>query len=162
MARTFSLDEVAKALDTFVRASPAVIADGVRRGLAPMRDAVERGAERTRTGLALFNRKGLRAFITTALTQGTGNKITAQITASGFTALIEEGGRTKAHPIQPRRGPFLVFRIGAKTIFARRVNHPGSQFRREPYMEKAAEGGTEEMAKVVDQGLQASADRLIG
>lgn len=46
---------------------------------------------------------------------------------------VEKG--TKPHVIRPKNGKHLVFKAGGKTIFAKKVNHPGSK--PYPFMEPA-------------------------
>lgn len=47
-------------------------------------------------------------------------------TSVPYAPYVEMG--TKAHTIYPRKaGGVLVFQIGGRTVFARRVNHPGTQ-----------------------------------
>jgi hypothetical protein len=46
----------------------------------------------------------------------------ATIVASYYVAMLDKG--TKAHTIVPRRAPSLVFPIGGRTVFAKKVNKP--------------------------------------
>ena len=58
----------------------------------------------------------------------------AEIEASRIAVLIDTG--TLAHPIEPKREA-LKFQKGGQTIFARKVDHPGT--RAHPWRERAAE-----------------------
>lgn len=51
-----------------------------------------------------------------------------------YATFVENG--TRRHTILPKRGSFLVFRSRGQTVFARRVEHPGTQPR--PFMNAAA------------------------
>lgn len=52
-----------------------------------------------------------------------------------YTASFIDAG-TIAHPITPRKGSMLSWQQGGRTIFARKVNHPGSRAR--PFRRRAA------------------------
>lgn len=67
---------------------------------------------------------------------------------------IEEG--TKAHVILPRRGRFLKFVVGGHTVFARKVNHPGTAKR--PFMANAAAAGGQAMRVLFDEGIAKAID----
>lgn len=55
-----------------------------------------------------------------------------------YATFMENG--TRPHVILPRNGPFLIFQINGATIFARKVNHPGTKKR--PFMATAKARGT--------------------
>lgn len=52
-----------------------------------------------------------------------------------YAGYVEFG--TAPHTILPKRGKYLVFTIGGKKVFARKVNHPGTQA--QPYVAPAFE-----------------------
>lgn len=52
-----------------------------------------------------------------------------------FTSTFVDGG-TAPHRIEPKRAGRLRFQEGGRTIFARKVNHPGA--RAQPYKERVA------------------------
>lgn len=87
----------------------------------------------------------------------------AKVLSSGdvkYAGIHEFGGKTKAHVIEPRKGQALAFMIGGTQVFAKRVNHPGSQmpmrsFMRSALGEKAAEISTGMKAAVIE-GLLAA------
>jgi phage gpG-like protein len=51
-----------------------------------------------------------------------------------YGAIHEYGGQTAPHVIQPRAGGVLAFQMGGKTVFARKINHPGSKIPARPFM----------------------------
>ena len=55
--------------------------------------------------------------------------------AAHYTASFIDAG-TIAHPIRPRKAGRLAWQDGGRTIFARKVNHPGSRAR--PFRARAA------------------------
>jgi hypothetical protein len=68
-------------------------------------------------------------------------------------------GPTRPGQGRSRRGTgrkFLAFQIGGTTIFARKVNHPGTK--PDPYLDAAAEAAGEELFAAVDEVL----DRAFG
>lgn len=50
-----------------------------------------------------------------------------------YARILEEGGVTRAHPIVPRVASVLVFEGPAGLVFAKSVNHPGSNIPARPY-----------------------------
>lgn len=54
--------------------------------------------------------------------------------AAPYAAIQEYGGETRAHPILPKSARILAFPAGGKTVFARRVNHPGSVIPERSYL----------------------------
>lgn len=54
-----------------------------------------------------------------------------------YAAIHEFGGVTKPHTIIPKRKKALRFESGGKTIFAKKVNHPGSRITAQPYLRPA-------------------------
>ena len=58
----------------------------------------------------------------------------AEIEGSRIAVLIDTG--TLAHPIEPKREA-LKFKAGGQTVFARKVDHPGTRAR--PWRERASD-----------------------
>jgi phage gpG-like protein len=54
-----------------------------------------------------------------------------------YAAIQEYGGKTAPHVIAPRDASVLAFRIGGKTIFAKRVQHPGSRMLERSFLRSA-------------------------
>ena len=63
-----------------------------------------------------------------------GSAVVGQVeyTAS-YAAAVHNG--TRPHVIVPRRGRYLRFQVGGRTVYARRVRHPGTPAR--PYLATA-------------------------
>lgn len=60
----------------------------------------------------------------------------AEVAATApYASYVEYG--TKPHMIYPKRVKVLIFRVGGKTIFSKRVQHPGSS--PQPFMRRAVE-----------------------
>lgn len=62
-----------------------------------------------------------------------------------YARIHEHGGQTKPHEILPRNSKFLAFAMGGGTVFARRVNHPGSKIPAHPYLAPAVNAKKEEI-----------------
>jgi len=54
-----------------------------------------------------------------------------------YARILEEGGQTRPHVILPRTASILAWEGPAGMVFAKRVNHPGSNFPARPYVSKA-------------------------
>lgn len=57
-----------------------------------------------------------------------------------YANIHQFGGRTAARTITPRTGRALKFVIGGRTIFVKRVNHPGSHIPARPFFPFHADG----------------------
>lgn len=55
------------------------------------------------------------------------------ISTNPNTVFVHNG--TRPHVILPRRGKYLVFEVGGRTVYARRVNHPGNKA--DPFLTRA-------------------------
>lgn len=64
-----------------------------------------------------------------------------------YAPYVEFG--TKPHVITPKNKKFLVFKSGGRTVFAKKVNHPGT--RAYNYMRDAFEENKPKIAKIYDQ-----------
>jgi phage gpG-like protein len=67
------------------------------------------------------------------------NEVSGRVYSSGlaYAAIQEFGGQTKAHIIEAVSGKALAFAIAGQTVFAKRVNHPGSNIPAHHYMGQA-------------------------
>jgi phage gpG-like protein len=64
-------------------------------------------------------------------------KVVASVGSAGdlkYAAIHEYGGKTAAHEILPSKASVLAFAVGGATIFARRVEHPGSVIPERSYL----------------------------
>lgn len=73
-----------------------------------------------------------------------------------YGAINEFGGTTRAHLIAAKRAAALAFPLGARLVFAKRVQHPGStiparSFLRAALAEMAADGASEVDGAVMDE-----------
>lgn len=68
----------------------------------------------------------LRRSITFSLVGSTPQTRTARVGSNVEYALMVENG-TRPHVIRPKRTRALKFQIGGRTIYAKRVNHPGTR-----------------------------------
>lgn len=84
------------------------------------------------SGQVLNRRTGTLSRSITSKVEESGASIVGIVgTNSGtvpYAAIHEFGGRTKPHVIMPKNKQALKFIKGGKTIFAKKVNHPGSKF----------------------------------
>ena len=76
------------------------------------------------------------------------------IARAKHSVYVEKG--TKAHEIVARAGGVLRFVIGGRVVYARRVNHPGTQPR--PFMDNAAQAGSQAMRVGFDEGVERAAN----
>jgi len=72
--------------------------------------------------------------------------IYGEVKAAGAAKYLEHG--TPPHVIEPKRGGALRFVVAGRTVFARRVQHPGTAER--PFMQQARDHGQQ----VADYGAE--------
>jgi phage gpG-like protein len=75
-----------------------------------------------------------------------------------YAAIQEYGGKTAAHVIEPKNKSALAFTMGGGTVFAKRVNHPGSKIPERSYMRSSLTDMSAEIVQrmrgAVAQGLK--------
>jgi hypothetical protein len=81
--------------------------------------------EKTAKELVGVKTSHLRRSIIGVPARSAGGTITAMYGTNALYAKHHEFG-TRPHVITPRRGKALRFQAGGKTVFARKVNHPGT------------------------------------
>src|ERR1700722_16346592 len=64
------------------------------------------------------------------------NEVLGRVFSSGlpYAKIQEFGGQTKAHIIEAVNGKALMFNMGGKQVFFKRVHHPGSNIKGAHYM----------------------------
>lgn len=71
-----------------------------------------------------------------------------------YAQFVHDG--TKPHPIYPKKaGGFLVFQVNGKTVFARKVNHPGTKS--QPFYQAAIDQSAGERGRL----LQRTGDQIV-
>lgn len=76
----------------------------------------------------------LRASGTMRMGAGFGSMVKGQVEyTADYAAAVHNGTRPRV--IVPRRGRYLRFQVGGRTVYARRVHHPGTPAR--PYLATA-------------------------
>ena len=87
----------------------------------------------------------------------TGSGAVVRIFSTKKTAEFLEYG-TKPHVIRARRARFLRFVVGGKTVFARKVNHPGTRGTR--FLYNATNAGFRILGQQLERDLGALAKRF--
>jgi phage gpG-like protein len=88
------------------------------------------------------------------VTNGT-NEVAGRVFSSGlpYAAIQEFGGQTKAHIIEAKNGKALMFNMGGKAVFFKRVHHPGSNIKGAHYMGEAFKEMTPEIQASYEQAV---------
>jgi phage gpG-like protein len=87
------------------------------------------------------------------------NLIGAEIFSDGdvpYAAIQEYGGKTAAHEILPDKARVLAFALNGSQVFARKIQHPGSNIPARSYLRSALE----EQGDDIVQGLTNVVTRL--
>ena len=64
-----------------------------------------------------------------------------------YAAIQEYGGKTAAHEILPDKAQLLAFAMNGKQVFARKIQHPGSQIPERSYLRSALEEQGDDIAQ---------------
>jgi hypothetical protein len=133
-----------------------VISEALRDGV---RDACADGAAEARSTHKYQDRTGgLTASISGRVLVSTPGAALGEIRATKEYASYVEGG-TAPHVIEPRRAGALRFQIGGRTVFATKVNHPGTQpkpfmaqahLKAERVLQARIEAGIERARKIIE------------
>lgn len=144
------------------------IVNGIRRGMTYARSLAVKSFMATGIGRGIFGHgrkkdtKAVKLIINRMKVRQAGTRIEAGLSVKGVAALQEKGGRTKAHPIRPRRGRFLAFSVGGRDVFVPQVQHPGSRIVRAPFAEPAMRRALPRINQEVERGLAAIAKQVLG
>ena len=89
--------------------------------------------------------------------------IGARIASNGdvpYAAILEYGGKTAAHEILPDKAQALAFLLNGKQVFARRIQHPGSNFEARSYLRSALADASDDIASSLAGVVIAAAEQL--
>lgn len=135
-----NLDDVVMAWSEACRA----MSDGAREGVA--KACVEGAAEAQR--LAAVKTGKMKAETTgRVITSTPGGAVGEIVAAASYSSFVEEG--TAPHEI---RGNPLAFEVGGETVFARRVQHPGT--RSQPFMGPALQKAERVLVREAEIALE--------
>lgn len=85
------------------------------------------------------------------------NGATGIVYSSGdvpYAAIHEFGGHTAAHVIEARNAKALAFEMAGKMVFAKRVNHPGSNMPERSFMRSSLADMKDEIIERMTQAVQ--------
>lgn len=87
------------------------------------------------------------------------NSIIGRVFSSGlpYAKIQEFGGQTKAHIIEAKNGKALMFNMGGKAVFFKRIHHPGSRIKGAHYMGQAFATMTPEIKAGYEQAVRGAA-----
>lgn len=139
------LDDLPDAVRAAVRAKAADLAERLRAHIAD--DKLSGQVLQAKTG-------ALRASIGADVTIDA-DRIAARVFSAGdlkYARIQEYGGRTPAHEILPMKAKVLAFIAGGGTVFARRVQHPGSTIPAHSYLRS----GLADMAGTITNEMKAT------
>ena len=156
--------DVTGADETLARltAAPAAIQAALRAKAADLAERLRRHVVDDKlSGQVLQARSGALRDSIAAEVSAEGDGFTATVFSTGdvkYAAIQEYGGKTPAHLIVPSKAKALAFTIGGGTVFASRVNHPGSQIPARSYLRSALA----DMAGDITGELKAAAVSALG
>jgi phage gpG-like protein len=90
-------------------------------------------------------------------------RIDATIYSNGdvpYAAILEFGGKTAAHEILPGKASALAFLANGKQVFARKIQHAGSNFAARSYLGGALDEASGEIGSTLREVVVAAAEQL--
>lgn len=141
------------------------ITNGMKRGLSVGRAQALKDLRSKGVGRALWLRrnskkKGISGtpplVVTVGKVRQSGGEYSSSLQEKGMAALIEKGGRTKAHKIQAKGSKLLHFGSGGRWSFAKVVSHPGSMVQAQPHLARAAAAAGAAIPPQIDAGITAA------
>ncbi len=157
---TVTIEEGARVFARFATSiRNKLLRDAFREEMKKARKDIVEGYKKTAIGSRIFKARGGPRLLVKTLrsrVQGSG-AYEGGISVRGMAALIEEGGKTKPHPIRPKKRTLLKFDVGAGTAFARRVEHPGSRVPKFPVALNRFRALASTVPQSVERALRATA-----
>lgn len=84
------------------------------------------------------------------------NTVYGRVFSSGdvkYAAIHEFGGQTAPHLILPKKASVLSFTAGGKTVFARKVNHPGSKMPERSFLRSSLRDMSEQISREMKESV---------
>lgn len=84
------------------------------------------------------------------------NGVYGRVFSSGdvkYAAIHEFGGQTAPHLILPKKASVLRFEAGGKTVFARKVNHPGSKMPERSFLRSSLRDMSEQISREMKESV---------
>ena len=78
-----------------------------------------------------------------------------------MAALIEIGGRTQSHRIEPKNASILAFEGRSGTVFTKIVRHPGGPVRKNDALQDAMKDAAKALAPALDNRYTRLSRRLL-
>ena len=155
---SFEIDD--KAVIARLASIPSGVRDALTRKITALRLMLEARVKMKLSGEVLNVRTGALRQSIFSETVATESEIAGQIASSGdvkYARIHEFGGTTVPHDIFPRKGQALKFMVGAETVFAKSVRHPGSVMPERNFMRSAlAEMKDEIVAEITKAATDAA------
>lgn len=84
------------------------------------------------------------------------DKVYGRVFSSGdvkYAAIHEFGGQTAPHLILPKKASVLKFDKGGQTVFARKVNHPGSKMPERSFLRSSLRDMSEQISREMKEAV---------
>jgi hypothetical protein len=134
-------------------------ATGIRKG--SMTRFRSRGVGRRIFGTKKFRMKHSKGLLSVSRARDRGTHVELDVTAKGFAAIQESGGRTAPHVIKAKNAPLLVFRVPGGLVKAKEVQHPGATHPRMPHLGPAVREGTTVGTREIEAAMEGHIDRAL-
>ncbi len=170
MAKKMTILQFSAGLSRMGKGVRKALLPPMRKGISRLRKDVIRDIKGTSLGRALWVRKkkdryGIPPLILEieprSRWSNTERAWVVGLKLKGMAVIQEEGGRTSPHVIRPKRSKFLAFESGGETIFARRVQHPGSKIRKRAIFVPKFEKRMPKIIEEVGDAYQALAEKSL-
>jgi len=139
---------------------PQIVQNALTEQATSFASELEARIQQKLTGEVLQTHSGALAASIFSSIGGNDSDTTISVASTGvpYAAIQEFGGKTAAHQIIATNAKALAFRVGGDLVFAKHVNHPGSNIPARSYLESSLA----EMRDEIESGFKQAILEALG
>ena len=172
MAATLTPEQVPGQLRQIKDKAPKSMGSAFRRGIARIRASAVKNIRSKGIGKSLWGatdkigakkgRKAVAKLVVGGKVQERYGAYSVDLTLKGFPAMMEVGGQTAPHRIEPKNVPLLAFVAAGDLVFAKGVDHPGGPVRKDPSLAPAIDRWSPSINTDIERASKAAIASIIG
>lgn len=152
--------------------APKSMGSAFRRGIARIRASTVKAIRSKGVGKSIWGatdkvgakkgRKAVGKLVVGGKIQERYGTYSVDLTLKGFPAMMEVGGQTQAHRIEPVNAPVLALKGAPAPGFAQGVDHPGGPVRQDASLSPAIDRWSPYINSDIERTTQAAIARITG